>query len=233
MVRTAGVDEGPVAGAEEGRRRTRTTRRQQGPQAERQHAGAQGGTLVPSMHGRHPSTDREKLSTPGRYAAPWSSTHAAAVRPGEAGEAPTWRPRSGRGVGRTGTLSLSAGLERPRRTLLPHGRDLRPARARGRLARGWRRAERSTGGAPRRVRRNGDFPACLFWPGDPGRQPRCHGAVHAPGQRSVVASASATIFAIHEDGLPPEMTEWFEMACRVVGPFHVRLVRRRGGAGRL
>ncbi len=119
----------------------------------------------------------------------------------------------GAGVGRTGTLSLKAGLEQLLDEPCYHMVEIfgRPEHVAV-----WREAaEGGTvdwGALLDGYGATVDFPACLFWPEILAANP---GATVVLSTRSDSAawwaSASATIFAIHEDGLPPEMTEWFEM----------------------
>lgn len=119
----------------------------------------------------------------------------------------------GAGVGRTGTLSLKAGLEQllgaPCYHMLevfshPEHVDRWRAAAEGESV-DW-------GAMLQGFSATSDFPACLFWREILDANP---GAVVVLSTRRDPAawweSASQTIFALGEADLPPEMKEWFEM----------------------
>ena len=119
----------------------------------------------------------------------------------------------GAGVGRTGTLSLKAGLElllgRPCYHMLevfahPDHVGLWRAAAEGEKV-DWGAMLQDYGATS-------DFPACLFWAEILEANPD---AVVVLSTRKDAEtwweSASQTIFAIDGSQLPPEMTQWFDM----------------------
>lgn len=119
----------------------------------------------------------------------------------------------GAGAGRTGTLSLKAGLEQLLGAPCYHMVEVfgHP----GHLD-GWRAAAQGEAvdwdvllegyGA------TSDFPACLFWAEILDANP---GAVVVLSTRrdssSWWESASRTIFSLTEEDLPPELSDWFQM----------------------
>ena len=119
----------------------------------------------------------------------------------------------GAGVGRTGTLSLKAGLEQLLGQPCYHMLEVfgHPDHVTQ-----WREA--AEGGAVDWATlldgygATSDFPACLFWPEILEANPD---AIVVLSTRSDSAgwwqSASQTIFAIDGANLPPEMADWFEM----------------------
>ena len=119
----------------------------------------------------------------------------------------------GAGVGRTGTMSLKAGLESLLGLPCYHMVELigRPEHVAHWRAAGEGEAVDWTAvldgyGA------TSDFPACLFWREILGANPERGGrTVDTARPRTVVAERSQTIFGIDASQLPPEMAEWFEM----------------------
>jgi hypothetical protein len=119
----------------------------------------------------------------------------------------------GAGVGRTGTLSLKAGLERLLGQPCYHMVEVFGHPEHVGM---WREAAEG-GAVDWDVLLDGyaatsDFPACLFWKEILEANP---GAVVVLSTRSDSLawweSASQTIFALDGNQLPPEMAEWFEM----------------------
>jgi hypothetical protein len=119
----------------------------------------------------------------------------------------------GAGAGRTGTLSLKAGLEQLLGTPCYHMLEVfsHPEHVAQ-----WRAAaageEVDWGVLLRGYGATADFPACLFWAEILEANP---GAVVVLSTRSSSQawwdSASQTIFSLTEADLPPEMKDWFEM----------------------
>jgi len=119
----------------------------------------------------------------------------------------------GAGAGRTGTLSLKTGLEqllgRPCYHMLEvfnhpeHVAVWREAGEGGKVD--WAALLDGYGATS-------DFPASLFWPEILEANPDA--VIVLSTRRDAEAwweSASQTIFAVDGSGLPPEMTDWFEM----------------------
>jgi hypothetical protein len=119
----------------------------------------------------------------------------------------------GAGVGRTGTLSLKAGLESLLGRPCYHMLEVFGHPEHVALWRAAAEGERVDWGAMLDgYGATSDFPACLFWREILEANP---GAVVVlstrPDAGAWWGSASRTIFALDAEQLPPEMGEWYEM----------------------
>lgn len=119
----------------------------------------------------------------------------------------------GAGAGRTGTLSLKAGLEQLLGAPCYHMIEVFGHPEHVAL---WRAAAEGEavdwGGLLQGYAATSDFPACLFWREILEANPDA--VVVLSTRRSPEQwweSASQTIFSIDGSQLPPEMAEWFEM----------------------